>query len=169
MADWTIERLRPTHERAGFACGKPVLDIFLQSLVSQYEKRRLGRTFVATRPADLKVAGYYTLAAGSCDPGALPEAERKKLPKHAVPLIHLGRLAVDQGARGLRLGETLLFHALRTALELVEKLGAFVVDVYALDEDARSFYVKYGFSPLQDDPFHLFLPLKTIQALFDAD
>ena len=37
------------HRRIGFDCGKPALDEFLHRLVSQYEKRRLGKTFVAVR------------------------------------------------------------------------------------------------------------------------
>src|SRR5262249_45560900 len=115
MAEWVIERLRPEHERTAFACGQPLLDTFLRTLASQYEKRRLGRTFVATEPEAKQVAGYYTLAAGAFDVGCLPEAVRKKLPKHPVPTVHLGRLAVDQAFRGRRLGETLLFHALHAA------------------------------------------------------
>lgn len=167
MAEWVIEPLRPAHERASFTCGKAALDTFLRSLVSQYEKRRLGRTFIATPAGDVRVAGYYTLAAGAFDPGSLPEAERKKLPGHPVPVIHLGRLAVDQASRGRRLGETLLFHAVRTALELAEKLGAYAVDVRAIDDEARAFYAKYGFLPLADDPLHLYLPMKTVEAMFD--
>jgi hypothetical protein len=34
MAEWIIERLRPTHERKEFSCGKAVLDEFFCSLVS---------------------------------------------------------------------------------------------------------------------------------------
>jgi GNAT superfamily N-acetyltransferase len=166
MAEWVIDRLRATHERSGFSCGQPSLDTFLHTLVSQYEKRRLGRILVATEPNSTRVAGYYTLAAGAFDVSCLPEALRKKFPKHPLPTIHLGRLAVDQAFRGRRLGETLLFHALRTALELSEKLGACAVDVWAIDEEACRFYQKYGFLPLEDAPFHLYLPMKTIEALF---
>jgi hypothetical protein len=125
MDDWVIEGLKPSHQRAEFACGKASLDVFLRKLVSQYEKRRLGRTFVATEPGQARVAGYYTLAAGSFAESRLPAEQRKHLPKHPVPTIHLGRLAVDTAYRGRRLGETLLIHALRAALALSEKLGAF--------------------------------------------
>jgi ribosomal protein S18 acetylase RimI-like enzyme len=98
----------------------------------------------------------------------LPAAERKKLPQHPVPTVHIGRLAVDQEFRGQGLGETLLFHALRAALELSEKLGAFAVDVWSIDEQAGAFYQKYGFTPLADDPLHCYLPMKTIADLFPS-
>jgi hypothetical protein len=57
-ADWHIEPLRPQRERAAFSCGQPSLDTFLATLVSQYEKRRLGRTYVAVEPGQVRVAGY---------------------------------------------------------------------------------------------------------------
>lgn len=166
MAEWVLQRLTSAHDRAGFSCGKAPLDTFLATLVSQYEKRRLGRTFVAIEPAQSRVAGYYTLAAGAFDLTCLPAKDRKKLPQHPVPTVHLGRLAVDQAFQGKRLGETLLFHALRNALAVSETLGAFAVDVRAIDDEARSFYEKYGFVPLEDNPFHLYLPLKTVEAMF---
>jgi GNAT superfamily N-acetyltransferase len=166
MAEWVIEPLRAAHDRSVFACGKAPLDSFLGTLVSQYEKRRLGRTFVATEPGQPRVAGYYTLAAGALDASCLPASARKKLPKHPIPTIHLGRLAVDQTFRGQRLGETLLFHALRQSLVVSERLGAFAVDVWAIDDEARAFYLRYGFIPLEDDPLHLYLPLATVEAMF---
>jgi GNAT superfamily N-acetyltransferase len=168
MAEWVIERLGPAHERSAFSCGKPPLDVFLCSLASQYEKRRLGRTFVAREAGQARVAGYYTLAAGSFDVSCLPEAVRKKLPAHPIPTVHLGRLAVDLAFRGQRLGETLLFHALHRALELSEKVGAFAVDLWAIDEEARAFYQKYGFVALADNPLHLYLPMKTVAAMFNG-
>ena len=167
MAEWVIERFGSTHERAAFTSGKPLLDTFLRALVSQYEKRRLGRTFVATEPNSTRVAGYYTLAAGAFDVSCLPAALRKKLPKHALPTILLGRLTVDVAFRGRRLGETLLFHALHTDLELSETLGAFAIDIWAIDDEARTFYRKYGFLALEDDPLHLYLPMQTVAAMFD--
>ena len=166
MAEWVIERPTTAHDRTGFSCGKAPLDTFLATLVSQYEKRRLGRTFVATEPEQSRVAGYYTLAAGAFDLSCLPRKDRKKLPKHPVPTIHLGRLAVDRAFRGQRLGETLLLHALCNALTVSETLGAFAVDAWAVDDEARGFYEKYGFAPLEDNPSHLYLPMKTVEAMF---
>ena len=168
MADWSIDRLGKQHERNEFTCGEASLDTFIRQLVTQYERRRLERTFAATETGATRVAGYYTLAASSFDESALPAADRKKLPKHPIPTIHLGRLAKDQLFRGKGLGELLLFHGLRTAKDLSEKLGAFAVDVLAIDERAKSFYRKYGFVELEDNPLHLYLPMKTLDVLLDS-
>jgi GNAT superfamily N-acetyltransferase len=167
MADWVIERLDRSHDRESFSCGHEPLDNFLKTLVTQYEKRRLGRTFVATASGDKKVLGYYTIAAGSFALDVLPEAARKGLPKHPLPTVHLGRLAVDLTCQGKRLGETLLFHFLQQALEASHNLGIFAVDVWAMHDEARPFYVKYGFMPLADAPLHLYLPMKMVEKMFN--
>jgi GNAT superfamily N-acetyltransferase len=163
MAEWRIEPLSASHERDEFSCGKGPLDDFLRMRASQYEKRRLGRTYVALFPGATTVAGYYTLAAGAIAIANLPPETAKRLPKHPVPVILLGRLAVDQKARGQGLGKALLRDALRRSLELSEQLGLFAVEVLAIDADAREFYTKYGFVPLADNDLHLFLPIRTIE------
>ncbi len=165
MADWSIEPLSRSHQRAEFRCGKAPLDQFLHTLVSQYEKRRLGRTYVAVRPGERRAWGYYTLASGSVSFQNLPEGATRKLPKHPVPVVLLGRLAVDQEAQGQGLGRILLLDALRRYLALSAQLGVHAVEVVALDDSARAFYLKYGFVPLQDDPLHLYLPMATVEAL----
>lgn len=162
MADWEIVRLNDSHERSGFECGKPSLDGFIRSLAGQYERRGLGRTFVAVRAGERRVDGYYTVAAGALELAELPPA-KKKLPRHPVPVLLLARLAVDGHCRGKGLGQALLFDALTRACRLGEELGIHAVEVDAIDEDAARFYQKYGFVPLLDQPRHLFLALESIR------
>jgi GNAT superfamily N-acetyltransferase len=164
MDDWRIEPFDSTHGRGGFCCGKAPLDDFLRSRVSQYERRRLGRTFVAVRPDQKKVLGYYTLAAGSVSFEHLPPAAARKLPKHPAPVALLGRLAVDRAAQGRGLGVFLLMNALKRCLELSARLGIHAVEVLAIDDEAKRFYLKYGFIPLLDNDRHLYFPVKTIEA-----
>ena len=105
MGEWRIARLERAHLRDGFDCGKPSLNGFLHSLVTQYEKRNLGRTYVALPAADQRVMGYYTLAIGAIDVESLPANEGKKLPRHPVPIVLIARLAVDRSVQGRGLGE----------------------------------------------------------------
>ena len=74
MAEIRIEPFdKAKHQRAGFSCGVPALDEFLLTFVTQYEKRRLGRTFVAVPATEnTRVVGYYTLAAGAVASGVDP-------------------------------------------------------------------------------------------------
>jgi GNAT superfamily N-acetyltransferase len=168
MDDWRIERLGKNHERNGFDCGKAPLDDFLRSLVSQYEKRNLGRTYVALRPGEKQVLGYYTLASGAISFQNLPADVAKKLPRHPVPVILLARLAVDRSAQGSGLGRILLVDALKRSLGLADRLGIHAVEVDAIDVAAKAFYEKFGFVALLDNAFHLYLPMATIKTAFGA-
>jgi GNAT superfamily N-acetyltransferase len=164
VVEWRIERLDRGHVREGFDCGKPALNDFLHALVSQYEKRSLGRTYVALQGEDRRVLGYYTLASGGIEAKSLPANQAKKLPRHAVPVVLLARLSVDQSVQGRGLGGFLLRDALIRSLDLSDKLGIHAIVVDALDAGARAFYERFGFTPLTDDELRLFLPLGTIRS-----
>jgi GNAT superfamily N-acetyltransferase len=164
-APWLIERLTDAHDRSGFSCGKSPLDEFLKKLAGQYDRRDFARTYVAVVPPDSAVQGYYTLSGGSLDLSALPESVRKKLPRHPVPVARLGRLAVTQAAQGRSLGKALLLYALKRCTQVSAEVALYAVEVEAIDEAARSFYLKYGFTSLAADPFHLYLSMKTVEKL----
>jgi hypothetical protein len=101
VAEICIEPFDPSkHRRTDFDCGKPALDEFLRSLVTQYEKRRLGKTFVAVRAEKSDtVVGYYTLAAGAVAFQNMPQEIAKKLPRHPVPVILSARLPREKTNR----------------------------------------------------------------------
>ena len=127
------------------------------------ERKNIGRTYVVLRDRCPKVIGYYTLALGPVGFARLPKSASKKLPKHPVPVILLGRLAVDRSEQGKGLGEHLLFDALNRSLSISEQAGAFAIEVLAIDDTARAFYERYGFLALADQDRHLFLPTATIK------
>lgn len=163
---WLIEPFdRTRHERSQFRCGQPMLDRFIRELVTQFEKRQLGRTFVLVRPESSHVMGYYTLAASSLAFEALPKSLIKHLPKHPIPTVLLARLAVDQSLQGQGLGTDLLMNALERTASLSKSVGIHFVEVDAIDEKARQFYERFGFIPLVDQPLHLVMAMKTVQGL----
>lgn len=167
MPDWLITALTPDHDRGQFACGQPSLDRFLKESARQNQDKDVSRTFVLTRQGDPRVYGYYTLAAGQIERDHLPPKVSKKLPKYPVPVVVLGRLAVDQGVKGQQLGRMLLWDALNRCLAASDAesvgVGIFAVFVEAIDEAAAQFYGHYGFEPLVDSPLKLYLPLRTIR------
>ena len=160
-----VEALTSGHDRSGFQCGQPMLDDFIRQLASQHEKRNISRTFVAVEEDETRVLGYYTLANGRIDVAHLPEG--RKLPRLPVPVVLLGRLAVDKSQQGTprRLGETLLMHALWRSVLVAQNSAVYAVEVDAIDDKAAEFYRKYGFQPLLDHPLHLYLPMITIKQL----
>lgn len=158
---YKIEPLTPRHDRQLFDCGEPSLNDFLQRFARQNDVKGLGRTFVAVRPGEMAILGYYTMSSGAVTFETVPE----KLPRYPIPVIHIGRLAVDLRVRGQGLGEWLLIDALRRTALIAEQIGIYAVEVRALNDTARAFYLKYGFVALLDDPLHLYLPMKTIRQL----
>lgn len=163
--DWRIERLGTRHDRTAFDCGNPILTDWLTQRASQFDKRDLGRTYVATRSGDRIVLGYYAISNHRVAHNALPADQAKGLPRLDVPVVLLGRLAVDRSIQGLGLGSLLLIDALRRAQHLAEHVGVRAVKVDAIDDAARPFYLRFGFVPLLDDPNHLFLPMGAVRKL----
>jgi ribosomal protein S18 acetylase RimI-like enzyme len=163
-----LERIRRHHHRATFRCGEPALDEFLRRYARQNERKDIGRTYVATLPGDARVLGYFTIRAGAVAADDLPVEERRALPAYPVPVVHLARLAVDEGARGRRLGEWLLVQALRKALAVSGDIGIRAVEVHAKSDPARAFYERYGFRSLPADRRHLYLSIGSIRRAFSA-
>ncbi|HUE73391.1 MAG TPA: GNAT family N-acetyltransferase [Pirellulaceae bacterium] len=164
-ASWAIERLARRHDRSQFDCGHGLLNDWLKQRASQFDRRDLARTYVAVESGQTTVLGYYAVSGHHVRFALLPDEEAKGLPRLDVPVMLLGRLAVDLRTQGQGLGSFLLIDALRRAQHLAETLGIRAVEVDAIDAAARSFYLKYGFFPLKDDAHHLFLPMQTIRQL----
>jgi len=161
---WIVERLDSRHNRESFDCGKDLLNNFIRKLATQYRKKNLGQTYVAVGP-DMRVIGYYTISTSHVDFEQVPDELRRRFPEIPIPVVLLGRLAVDNAFKGQGLGKTLLVKALRQAGELSEKIGIAAVEVHAVDEESRNFYLKYGFTELIDDRHHLYLPIKKIKTI----
>lgn len=138
----------------------------MKRYASQNETRDVSRTFVAVLPTAPRVFGYYTLSNSLISTDVLPAIRAKKLARNPpVPTALIGRLAVGRNAQGQRLGEFLLLDALARTERLSEQTGVHAVVVDAIDEQARAFYLKYGFEVLLDDPPHLFITLKVVRQL----
>ena len=165
MAKWTIRRLDKSHDRTAFDCGQSLLNEWIKDRAGQFDRRDLSRTFIATRSNERKVVGYYAISSHRVAFEMLPDVEAKGLPRLDVPVVLIGRLAVDRSEQGQGLGSLLLVDALRRSADISEQIGIRAVEVDAMDDTARSFYLKFGFRPLLDDPRHLFLPMHEIRKL----
>ena len=163
--DYIIEPLGPNHDRAAFSCGVPSLDEYLQRQASQDQKRNLAAVFILT-PDGKSVAGFYTLSAHAIEADRLPDDLARKLPRFPIPATLLGRTAIAQTMRGQGLGEFLLLHSLERALQASRQVASWAVLVDA-KEGAREFYIKHDFIPFPGQPNRLFLPMKTIEKMFD--
>lgn len=148
-----------------FTCGNAALDDYINKYASQDKKRRIALTFVLTEPDNATVTGYYTISAASFAKENLPIEIAQKLPHYPVPSAIIGKLAVDTRFQAKGLGGFLLIDALCRILKAGEFMAVYAVIVDAIDDNAKSFYKKYGFIPFPEMPSRLFLPVKTIEQL----
>lgn len=158
-----IEPLASAHNRPSFSCGNISLDKYLRTQARQDIRRRISRAFMAIDAEQPdQILGYYTLSSLAIDLSQLPQALARKLPKHPIPAALIGRLAVDERARGLGVGKMLLMDALNRTLTVSQKIAIFAMVVDAIDEQAEAFYRQFGFSALGTKGRRLFLPLKSV-------
>lgn len=159
------EPLKKSHDRHGFSCGIPPLDLYFQQQASQDSKRKIATVFVALDEDTKTILGYYTLSMAAIPLLDLPDTLTRKLPKYAsVPALRLGRLAVQRTHQRKGLGSRLLMDAFNRALVNEIAWTVFLVD--AKDEAARRFYMAFGFQSFMDDPNHLYLPRRTLEQAF---
>jgi GNAT superfamily N-acetyltransferase len=148
------------HDRAGFTCGVPELDAYLQRLATQHRRKGISNVYaLVDTDAPSIVLGYYTLSAAQVDATGLSEAERKKLPAYPIPCFRLGRLACRSDRQGEGLGKLLVGCAVDRCLQARKQVAAYALLVDAKTEQARAFYVGYGFKGLADASMTLYLPL----------
>jgi ribosomal protein S18 acetylase RimI-like enzyme len=168
-----IELLHKFHNREQFDCGVEVLNQFLKATARQHLQKGISRTFVlSNRLADpleqqdsLKdIIGFFTLTICEISSEKLPSTLAKKYPLQ-VPAIRLARLAVDLKWQRQGIGEILMVEAMQRALLVADTAGGIGLFVDAKDESAQSYYARYGFIALEDNPLEMFLPLSLLRTL----
>jgi GNAT superfamily N-acetyltransferase len=148
------------HDRKSFDCGVPELNDYLQRLADQHRRKGIATTFVLV-DSDLpsEILGYYSLSAAQVDVGQLADADRKKLPRYPIPCFRIGRLATSKSQQGKGIGKLLLACAVERGLNARRSVAGYALIVDAKNEQAKSFYIHFGFFVLNDSPLTLYLPL----------
>ena len=151
--------LAADHRTEGFSCGEASLDEWLRRRALVNQTTGANRTFVVTDDQG-QVLAYYALAAGAVSHQESPGSIRRNMPE-PIPVMVLARLAVDQRLQGRQVGGALLKDALRRAAAVAQNVGVRALLVHALNEDARQFYIHYGFVASPVNPMTLMLALHT--------
>ena len=160
---WTFHILHKRFDKNSFDCGSEPLNDYLKKYARQNHDSGLSRCFVAVS-ADDKIIGYYTLSSGQVMLESLPEEIRNRLPRYPVPINRIGRLAIDKSMQGKGLGRELMGHAIQNIVKVSETLGTFAIVVVAKNDEAVSFYKKFGFAEFPENGKVLFIPLSAIQS-----
>ncbi len=150
------------HVLSNFDSGEPSLDEWLKKRALKNHGSGASRCFVLCKGET--VVGYYSLSAGAISHEASPKAMRRNMPD-PLPVLLLGRLAVDRRYHNQGLGQALLRDAMLRAVNVSGDAGVFAILVHALSDQAKRFYLSRGFveSPLQ--PMTLMMTLKTVQEI----
>lgn len=143
------EKLSAGHDFSAFDSGEPALDDWLRRRAERNEASGASRTYVVC--VGRKVVGYYTLAAGAVVHAEAPGRIRRNAPD-PVPVMVLGRLAVDRSFHGKGVGTGLLRDAVVRIMQASEIAGMRAILVHAISETAKRFYEKYGFEASPSDP-----------------
>ncbi len=160
------EKLRPDHDIASFNSGTPLLDDWLRRRALRNQLSGASRTYVIG--AGDRVVGYYALAVGAVAQAEATGRARRNMPD-PIPVMVLGRLAIDTAYQGRGLGRALLRDAVLRTLQAADIAGIRAMLVHALSEDAKRFYQHCGFQPSPLDPLTLMITLGDAhQALTDA-
>lgn len=157
-------RITVNHRLDRFDCGKPPLDEWLKVHALDIEGKA-SRTYVMTAEAgedEGHVVAYYTLASGGVVRAEVRKKIRHGLP-NPVPVMVLGRLAVDHKHKGKGIGPALLKEAMQRTLQLSEIAGLRALILHAIDDEAVSFYAKYGLQVFPAGTRTMFLPIESLR------
>jgi GNAT superfamily N-acetyltransferase len=124
------------------------------------------RTYVVcTTEEPKRVVGYFSIAVAVEQRNALPSAKLRRGMPEQVPLLLIGRLAVDAKWHGRGLGSALLADALKRCLAASEIAGARGVIAHAIDETAVGFYEHHGFIRCPLGERVMLMPIETVRSL----
>ncbi len=173
LVNWEIERISKAFDRASFDCGEETLNTYLQHHARQNDKKGLATAYIAHLPSSKTIAGFYCISMSEVVYDSVPSQFRAGIPRYPLPVMLIGQLAVDLKFQGQRLGEFLLMDALNRVLLFKQGIGVAGVRVDAMNDKAKAFYQKYGFSQYENaidsPPFPLLLPISVIDQLASAN
>ena len=170
MSPYSVPRpLRADDPTDAFDCGNQDLNVWLRRFALTSHGTGASRIFVtvATDSAESqpsRVAGFYALSSASVQRSASSSRIAHGMPS-AIPVLLLGRLAVDIREQGKSVGSHLLRDAIIRTVGVAEEIGVRALLVHAADEQAAAFYRRFDFESSPTDELHMMLLLKDARAI----
>ena len=166
---FTIQPFDPrTHDWTDFSCGVPQIDNYLKSTAKKGSKADVVRIWVVI-DAKNNIVGFYGVNTHAVDVKEMPASYQKKVMKHGLlPAAFIAMIGVDEKYQGNRLGSALVVDALNRIARASNEIGTCVIMLDVFDDgnpDAvtrrKTYYERFGFVPLPDQPLRLFMPVAT--------
>ena len=155
------EPLTEHHDIEAFVSGVESLDQWIKRRALKNQATGASRTFVSCE--NRRVLAYYALASSAITVDDAPGRFRRNMPD-PIPVVVLGRLAVDRSLHGQGVGRALVRDAGQRVIQAADTIGIRGLIVHALSEDAKAFYEKVGFEPSPLDPMILMVTLADLEA-----
>ncbi|MGF1602967.1 MAG: GNAT family N-acetyltransferase [Thermosynechococcaceae cyanobacterium] len=148
------ENLKPNHDLESFDSGNEQLNQWLKKRALKNEGAGASRTYVLCYQQ--QVIAYYSLATGAVAQTTATGRVRRNMPD-PIPVMLIGRLAVDQNWQGRGIGKAILQDAILRILQAAEIAGIRAILVHAISEEAKQFYERYGFIASLLEPMTLMI------------
>jgi GNAT superfamily N-acetyltransferase len=157
--------LAEIHELDEFDCGEASLDDWLKKRARANHIAGASRVFVTCNGN--RVIGYYSLSSSCVTPAIVPGRFRRNMPD-PVPVVLLGRLAIDKAWQGKGIGRALFRDAAMRVSRAAEAIGVRGLMVNAISDHARKFYLSLGFTECPGERMTLVVTLQDIRAALDS-
>ncbi|MDX2346549.1 MAG: GNAT family N-acetyltransferase [Legionella sp.] len=154
------ELITRDHQLNDFKSGEMVLDHWLKQRAIKNETEGASRTFVVHE--NKRVIGYYALATGSVAFDKAPGKVKRNMP-NPIPVMVLGRLAVDKAWQKQGIGRGLLKDAVLRTLKISQDAGIRALLIHAISESAKHFYKRYGFIESPIDSMTLMMTMRDLE------
>ncbi len=152
--------LKITHDLNAFDSGNATLNDWLIKRALKNQQNGASRTFVTC--SKNQVIAYYALSTGSVERDIATGNFSRGMPE-PIPVIVLGRLAVDKSYQGQGIGSALLKDAMLRTVSIADNVGVRGFLVHAISDDAKRFYLKYGFQESPMEPMTLLISVINIK------
>jgi GNAT superfamily N-acetyltransferase len=154
------EPLAGHHAIEAFTSGQESLDMWLKRRALNNQTTGASRTYVACE--GVRVMAYYALASSAISVSDAPGRFRRNMPD-PIPVVVLGRLAVDRSLHGKGLGRALVKDAGQRVMQAADTIGIRGMIVQALSAEAKAFYERVGFDASPLDPMLLMMTLADLK------
>ncbi|AYA41692.1 GNAT family N-acetyltransferase [Xenorhabdus nematophila] len=154
------ELLSEHHYREAFNSGVTTLDQWLKNRALKNNLTGASKTYVVC--SENRVLAYYSLAASAIVTDSTPGHFRRNMP-NPIPVVVLGRLAVDRSLQRKGIGRALVQDAALRIIQAADLIGVRGMIIHALSDEVKSFYETIGFEPSPLDPMLLMATLADLK------
>ncbi len=166
MGITTPQSLTKDHNLGEFSCGTQILDDWLRDTALKNHSEGASRTFVVADDETRRVIGYYCISTGSIEHSLVSGKFRRNMPD-PIPVILLGRLAVDIKYANRGIGAGLMKDCYKRVVTVSAEIGVRVILVHAIDDESKQYYLRLGFSVSPIQSHTLMIRVKDIAAALE--